>query len=578
MFPFLLPGWPGLCAAVLILLLTLKGASAALVINEFLPDPSGSDGGREYVEILNTGTEPVDLAGVSLEFANGIEGPQWTVRWRCEQTVFLASGARFLLVDRNWLGEEVGQAEAYLGLQNGPDAIRLAQEGQTLDLVGYGPLTDPLMMEGSPVPVRTGLALARRPDGRDTGDNGADFVSHAPTPGTPNFYPYQWELIHRWDDPPSLDRPGRPFTLTVRIRNAGLEDLGWTPVVLDAWNMRYEGILAGCPASAERELSWRLVPPEAGRWDLILRIPVPGAPDTLAVDLGQFQVGPSTLVLNEVLSIPEAGQGEWVELKGMGEEPVDLAAYRIRDEEGTWQGLAEQVLTAGQLAVVAQDTAALRDWLRGNTQTRGQGGCGWNAQEILLLDLPGSWPHLNNTPPEGRNFSDRVLLADASGTVVDQVTLPPTAWGTAGSGCSWERQSPYPVNPVASNWAPSTDQAGSTPGCDNSIAGAWPETAHFTIEPAVLALNRGADVLHLRFTVAQPAAGYWLQIYDTWGSLVRDLGGELGGVGPRDLLWDGSDEKRRPVGQGAYVAVLQMRTAGGQVLGRSQAVCAVVRP
>jgi len=66
-----------------IFLLNMEGSlgQAALVINEFLPDPNGSDGGQEYVELLNTGTSPVSLAAVKLEFANGATGAEWLTRW-----------------------------------------------------------------------------------------------------------------------------------------------------------------------------------------------------------------------------------------------------------------------------------------------------------------------------------------------------------------------------------------------------------------------------------------------------------------------------------------------------------------
>ena len=37
-------------------------AAAQLVINEILPDPAGSDAGHEFVEFLNTGTEPYVMA------------------------------------------------------------------------------------------------------------------------------------------------------------------------------------------------------------------------------------------------------------------------------------------------------------------------------------------------------------------------------------------------------------------------------------------------------------------------------------------------------------------------------------
>ena len=148
----------------------------ALVINEFLPDPAGSDGGREFVELLNGGSEAQSLDGVRLQFGNGAEGPAWVTRWEAPPGLWLEPSARFLIVDRNWLGQPGWNAEAYLGLQNGPDALRLVRGEQVLDMVGYGPLTDQDMMETEPADIAPGMSLARRPDGRDTGNNRSDFV------------------------------------------------------------------------------------------------------------------------------------------------------------------------------------------------------------------------------------------------------------------------------------------------------------------------------------------------------------------------------------------------------------------
>lgn len=45
--------------------------SDVLVINEFLPDPLGSDTTAEFIELFNTGSESVDLAGWKLDDADG---------------------------------------------------------------------------------------------------------------------------------------------------------------------------------------------------------------------------------------------------------------------------------------------------------------------------------------------------------------------------------------------------------------------------------------------------------------------------------------------------------------------------
>lgn len=43
----------------------------AVVINEFLPNPKGADSGAEWVELKNTSSEAINLAGWSLENGSG---------------------------------------------------------------------------------------------------------------------------------------------------------------------------------------------------------------------------------------------------------------------------------------------------------------------------------------------------------------------------------------------------------------------------------------------------------------------------------------------------------------------------
>ena len=77
-----------------------RATARDFVLNEVLPDPSGADDGREFVELLNPGPDPLALDGVRLEFANGADGPVWLVRWTAPDGLVVPAGGRFLLGDR----------------------------------------------------------------------------------------------------------------------------------------------------------------------------------------------------------------------------------------------------------------------------------------------------------------------------------------------------------------------------------------------------------------------------------------------------------------------------------------------
>ncbi len=264
------------------LFLTSDAAVAGLVINEFLPDPHGADAGQEFVELLNTGPGSLNLEGVAFQFANGSVGPEWVTRWVCTTGVWLDQGERFLLVDRNWMGNQSGDAEVWLGLQNGPDAIRLLAGGEVLDLVGYGSLTDPDMMEGGPVDVSVGLSLMRKPDGRDTDENHLDFTSGEPTPGEVNFHNHEIEVVSVAMDPSSLAEPGVSVLLEVTLRNTGLLNLppGQAHLLLHSSNGEttplLETFFAGCSFGEICLLVMEMTPPRRAvfRFCCSLRWPI----------------------------------------------------------------------------------------------------------------------------------------------------------------------------------------------------------------------------------------------------------------------------------------------------------------
>lgn len=542
-------------------LLAAAPSTAQLVINELLPDPEGADSGREFVELLNDGQAPVDLDGVRLEFANGADGPVWQLRWSGAAGQDLAPGARLLIVDRGWAGAVRADAEVALALQNGPDAIRLVRGGTVLDLVGYGALTDTLLAEGRPAPVAPGRALARRPDGRDTGDNRADFVSAQPTPGAPNFALRALTAIESVLEPPSLDRAGATVAVAVQLRNDGVYDLPSARLRLACGPDSVGALLDGLASGDVRRVDWLLRPRQDGRWPLELRLELPSPPETLVVPLGHLQVGAAELRLGEVLAAPRSGQGEWIELEALADVASAAGTYRLRDDDGGWVPLPALLLAAGQRLLVTQDSLALAGWLAANRDgPPDAGGCG-----APLLSLA-PWPALNNAPPDGRDRADRVLLADSLGTVLDHVDLGADGRPLTGDR-SLERVPAGAGGAGAASWAESLAAAGATPGCRNSVeppagAGAGPNGA-LAVDPPLAERALGQASVHLRFEVPQGALGWDLRVFDVDGRPVRDLGGDGLGPGPRTLYWDLRDDRSLPVAAGGYLLALSWRSGSG---------------
>jgi len=545
------------------LLLGGHPAAASLVINEFLADPAGADAGGEFVELLNTGPEPVDLRDVTLEFANGSVGPQWDVRWEGTLHGVLEAGQFFLIVDRNWTTTPTYDAQVALGLQNGPDAIRLARGESGLDTVGYGNLTDPAMLEGAAVPLPTGLGLGRRPDGHDTDNNAADFQPVQITPGWRNFPDHALEVIKASWEPPCAAESGQSLQLDLELRNTGLQDLPPTTLQL-SWELTggetlttLETAFAGCATGEIWTARLGIPAPAEGRYHVLLELRAAGTMPALALGLGGMQVGPGDLQLGEVLHLPGNGQGEWLELKArMG---LSTAGMTWRDEDGDWNSIPEQFLAAGERLVVAQDSTALVVWFDAMRELGIPMECEQDDPLLRLRSSSGGWPNLNNSAPEGRPFAERIQLADPGGVVIDQVILPADGEGGIQRGQSWERAEWT----EGSSWRPSLAPAASTPGCLNSVVGAGPVSADLIVSPAVLDRQGASPLTHFLYTPPALARAWHVEVYDLWGERVRDLGGGVVVDGPCDLLWDGRGDSGEEVAAGAYVVVLLLAQGGG---------------
>jgi hypothetical protein len=526
-------------------------AFAALVINEVCYDPPGADGGAEFVELWCTGPDTLDLAGVRLEFANGAGSPpSWEVRWTAPDGMVLAPGAPLLIVDRGWAGVPAA-VEVALGLQNGPDALRLARGDQVLDLVGWGALEWPDLSEGPPAADASGVALARRPDGHDTDHNADDFRAADPTPGAANWLDFAVTVPEVLWWPPSSERAGQPVVAELVVLNGGLSPLTGAVVSLERGPERWSAALPSLPPDGAVSVLLEAEPRTPGMQAVTLNVAHAGG----QLDLGQvgaFQVGVPPLRLAEVMAAPAQG-GEWCELHNTDSLPRSLAGLSLRDEDGTWRALPDVVLAPGEAQLVAQDPEQLTRWIAALSD-QGMGPRCAVREPVACA----SWPSLNNSAPSSRSFADRLYLGDQDGQVIDHVTIG-AADGVAPAGRTLERGGDE-------RWREATARAGATPGCPAPSL-PLPAAGSLGLTPNPFDPAGDPGAVSLVFEVPSDGLGWELRVHDLWGQRVRDLGGDDLGPGRRELVWDGLDDAGAVVPEGGYVASLRWRTqAGGLVL------------
>lgn len=139
---------------------TSGGASAAVVINEIIPNPAS--GGKEWVELYNTSPFSGDVNG-------------WTI---ADDTGGTIASATTTIAAQGFLVIELSSAR----LNNSGDTVRLKNaSGAVIDVIHYGTSSG-----NAPVPAQ-GNALARREGGADTDNDAADIIETTqPTPGAAN--------------------------------------------------------------------------------------------------------------------------------------------------------------------------------------------------------------------------------------------------------------------------------------------------------------------------------------------------------------------------------------------------------
>lgn len=185
---------------------------APVVINEFVHDDAGVTDDREFVELYNRASQPVDLSGWRLQGEEGSAGGLLNGAFTFPAGTILAPG-QYLVVGSSlvpnvaftttstspaeWLGENVA------GSANLPDGLTLRDAtGAVVDAVcwnyavwtatvpswieGSGLWGAMQLLDGSAQPLVGQLSAQRWLDGWDDDDNGKDFLHMQWTPGAPN--------------------------------------------------------------------------------------------------------------------------------------------------------------------------------------------------------------------------------------------------------------------------------------------------------------------------------------------------------------------------------------------------------
>ncbi len=544
------------------------GPAGGIVINEILYDPDGPDEGWEFVELMNTGGGPVSLEGWSLWSGNGARPESWSAAWRGTPADSLGPGELFLVA-----GASVPGADAYakLALQNGPDGCALVLDGARVDVVGWGSHEFSEYYEGAPAPdVSSGTSLARVPDGRDTGDNSADFVAlSAPTPGGMNALPTDMAFVGRGvqvnpPNPEVMERVSvlaqvanvgygtgnkEQFTLNLDVLNGASGS--WAPL-----DRIPSALSAG--DTAVIETVWE--PARAGPFIIEALIHLAGdlnaGNDSASAGI---RVGPGPLIVNEIMYDPGLG-GEWIELLNTCSDTIDTRGWRVTDRSGgALEIRSHRTVPPGGHAVLAEDSAALVDLYGGIDTAK------------VIGTYRGRWTALNNTDAAD-GIADAITIVDADGMPSDVSEYSRRFGG--GAGVSLERLRPDLIGRRPDNWHSSIAPCGATPGTENSAgSGAWAGDGLLNVSPALVSGGKGR-VSTISYALPFRPSKLRISLYSMDGRELAVLADRRNGPMRGSLLWSACGATGDPLPRGAYILLLSGQGEAGQTA-RAKAVVAV---
>ena len=165
----------------LLIILCLPLSFAQLQISGFIYDPSGADSGNEWIELYNPTNHSLSLQNYSLWAGNGANPNDWTLVYNGSPSIVLSQ--HYFLLGESFV--ENADLQLKIGLQNGPDALKILYENDTLEVIGWGEHEFTHYYQNTSLDDVTSKAYVRS---NTTGNNYDDFVAESSYTPKNSFY------------------------------------------------------------------------------------------------------------------------------------------------------------------------------------------------------------------------------------------------------------------------------------------------------------------------------------------------------------------------------------------------------
>jgi hypothetical protein len=533
---------------VCLLALFALDLNAAVVINEIMYDPAGTDTGYEWIELYNNGDADIDLEGAKIQaggavFADIFVLPHYVLR-----------AGRFVLIGEQNISQAVFITS--LAMQNGgdtTDGVRfISADGSYTDTVLYDSPNSNGLPDDSGNPgtqtaedVAAGSSLARVADGWDTDNCETDFRAETnPTPGLPNHTPVDYALSEvqiMFDDYVASG-------LQCTIRN---NSWAYSDTLQVRLEVRLNGIVINSFA-LEPIMPWQELDFLQGIGILTtttgsLQVEVVVYNDANPADnIWVKQLGSadpeSSIVINEILYNPDTGNQEWVEIH-IPPQFCFQQQLTIEDQAGNSEDFVLTYMSLPYL-VLCRDPALL--------QSR-------------YPDCPAAAIVQVNSLPAMNNEGDALFLKNAGGTVIDSMSYV----GNANKkDVSLERY----INPDSTViWHYCYNAVKGTPGQLNSQPPPPSELPVGKVKLVGSPFNPLiGESIKLQYNFRDENNTLDCVVYDLKGIKRHTIASGLKTESSGELTWDGRDRQGKTLERGIYIILVEARNSLGHYFLRKQ--------
>jgi len=257
----------------------------------------------------------------------------------------------------------------------------------------------------------------------------------------------------------------------------------------------------------------------------------------------------NSIVINEIMYEPDAGNSEFIEFFNATSDTIQIGGMNLIFGKNGKTKLSDTYLLIKPKSffIIANDSSIYKNYST------------LQSDDAVLINKSLS---LSNDGCE-------LILKDIRGNTIDSVYYLPD-WHNKNllitRNKSLERINPYLDSNDNTNWSTSVNKEGATPLKQNSIYTAVVNSeSKVTISPNPFSPDNDGfeDFTTINFDLSFKISQVRIRVFDSQGRLVRTLTHSMPAASHNSIIFDGLDDKGRPLRIGIYILLIEITNENG---------------